>query len=166
MEKNLIVAAQTYAARRDLHLAERLGFGIHGVVFSMESNTRPGRSAIKAHAHREFYCRERDIYQHLKEVGVENLLGFHIPRLLAWDDELCVIEMTVVTRPFVLDFAGAYLEPEAPPEFPDAVWEDWEATKREQFGNQWAQARAVLIELEALGISMQDVSPSNIAFQD
>jgi hypothetical protein len=72
--------------------------------------------------------------------------------------------MSIVTRPFVLDFAGAYLD--AAPDFPDEVWTEWEAEKRDQFDNRWATVHAVLAALEELGIHMVDVSPSNIAFLD
>jgi hypothetical protein len=41
-----------------------------------------------------------------------------------------VIEMTIVSRPFVLDFAGAYLD--SPPEFSAEIWSEWEAEKRDQ----------------------------------
>ena len=72
--------------------------------------------------------------------------------------------MSIVTRPFVLDFAGAYLD--MPPEFPDAVWADWEAEKQEQFGKRWPQVQAVLTALEELDIHLVDVSSSNIAIAD
>lgn len=74
-----------------------------------------------------------------------------------------VVEMTIVTRPFVLDFAGAYMD--AVPEFSDEIWDSWLEEKREQFGELWPKAQNVLAALEALGIHMVDVSPSNIAFR-
>jgi len=77
---------------------------------------------------------------------------------------LHVIEMSIVTRPFVLDFAGAYLD--APPAFPDEIWTDWEAQKSEQFDIRWPKVQAVLAALTDLDIHMVDVSPSNIAFLD
>ena len=70
--------------------------------------------------------------------------------------------MTVVERPFVLDFAGAYLD--APPEFSEEIWAEWETQKREQFEVRWPEVQRVLGALEALDIHMVDVSPSNIAF--
>jgi hypothetical protein len=72
--------------------------------------------------------------------------------------------MTVVARPFVLDFAGAYLH--TPPDFPAEIWIEWEAEKREQFDIRWPEVQAVLGELETLDIHMVDVSPSNVAFLD
>lgn len=70
--------------------------------------------------------------------------------------------MSIVTRPFVLDFAGAYLD--APPEFPEEVRAAWEAGKRDLFEARWAAVEAVLAALAELGIYMMDVSPTNIAF--
>ena len=55
--------------------------------------------------------------------------------------ELLIVEMTVVARPLVLDFAGAYLD--QVPEFPAGVLEDWEAAKQEQFGpvgSSWSRS--------------------------
>ena len=46
----------------------------------------------------------------LKLARVEDILGFNVPQLLGHDDESSLIQMTVVERPFVLDFAGAYLD--------------------------------------------------------
>ena len=53
--------------------------------------------------------RERAVYERLKQAGVTEVLGFNIPQFIRADDDLRVIEMSIVTRPFVLDFAGAYL---------------------------------------------------------
>jgi hypothetical protein len=46
----------------------------------------------------------------LKERGVEKICDCAVPELIGYDDELLIIEMTVVTTPYVLDFAGAYLD--------------------------------------------------------
>lgn len=127
-----------------------------------KTTSNPASPPSTAHHHREPYERERDVYARLSEAGVRALLGFHVPQLIRSDDELLVIEMTIVTRPFVLDFAGAYLG--APPHFSEEIWEDWEAQKREQFDQGWPKVQAVLAALEELDIYMVDVSPSNIAF--
>ena len=89
-------------------------------------------------------------------------MGFHVPQFVGADDNLRVIEMSIVTRPFVLDFAGAYLD--APPDFPAEIWAEWEAGEREQFEARWPEVEAVLAALKELGIYMVDVSPNNIAF--
>ena len=164
MEQYLVQNAQVYAARHQLRLAERLGFGIHGIIFAAENNSQGGNTAIKAHRSREPYLRERDVYERLSSAGVSEILGFNVPQIIRSDDELRVIEMTVVARPFVLDFAGAYLD--VPPEFPEEAWAEWEAEKKEQFEARWPEVQAVLAALEGLDIHMVDVSPSNIAFRD
>jgi hypothetical protein len=161
MEEFLIQNARIYAEQNQLRLAERLGFGIHGIVFVAENKARAGRTAIKIHREAEPFQRERSAYERLLEAGIAEILGFNVPQLVRADDRLLVIEMTVVTRPFVLDFAGAFLD--VPPDFPDEIWEEWEIQKREQFEGRWPQVRAVLGELENLGIHMLDVSPSNIS---
>ncbi len=145
-----------------LQLAERLGFGIHGIIFVAKGNVIAGKTAIKVHRYSEPFVRERSIYERLKEAAVTEILGFSVPQLYQTDDNLKVIEMSIVTRPFVLDFAGAYLD--ALPEFPEEKWAEWEAEKREQFDERWPMIINVINALEELDVYMVDVSPSNIAF--
>ena len=164
MEETLVQNARAYAAQHRLQLAERLGFGIHGIILVAEDNSKAGKTAIKAHHAVEPFLRERAAYERLREARVTEILGFHVPQLIRTDDPLLVIEMTIVTRPFVLDFAGAWLD--VPPIFPDETWADWEAEKRDQFDDRWPKVQAVLGALEDLDIHMVDVSPSNIAFLD
>ena len=163
MEEALIQNALAYAARHQLQLAERLGFGIHGIIFVAENKSKKGgKTAIKAHHAAEPYRRERAVYERLKQAGVTEVAGFNVPQLIQAEDDLRVIEMSIVARPFLLDFAGAYLD--APPEFPDEIRAEWEAEMREQFEARWPAVEAVLTALEELDIYMIDVSPSNIAF--
>jgi hypothetical protein len=164
MEPDLTQNALAYASRNQLVLAERLGFGIHGIILVAEHNSKVGRTAVKVHRQADPYHRERRAYERLQRAGINEILGFHAPQLLHWDDELRVIEMSIVTRPFVLDFAGAYLD--ARPDFPEEKWVEWETEKRHQFEARWPRVRAVLDALETHGIHMVDVSPSNIAFLD
>ena len=98
------------------------------------------------------------------EEGIGEIVGFNIPDLLGADDELRIIEMSLVARPFVLDFAGAYLD--NAPEFSEEIWADWHAQKQEQFGRRWPEVERVLFALRRLGIHLVDVTPSNIAFLD
>jgi hypothetical protein len=156
--------AAAYAARYHLRLAERLGFGIHGTVHAAQHEGNQDQSAIKALHSAEFYYRERAAYERLRQAKVNEMLGFHVPELIRADDELWVIEMSIVTRPFALDFAGSDLD--SPREFPAEVWADWEAEKRDQFGTRWPTVRAVMDSFEGLGIYLLDVSPTNIAFVD
>ena len=154
-----------YAQRHGLSLREQLGYGMHGSVFVAES--QPGtegtalQSALKV---QQEYIRERAVYLRLQEHGVAAIRGCDVPRMLRWDDELWVIEMTLVKRPFVLDFAGAYLD--HAPEFSEEVWADWRAEKQEQFGRHWPEVQAILRVLEGYGVKMLDVNPGNVAFAD
>jgi hypothetical protein len=85
-----------------------------------------------------------------------------VPELLGCDDRLRILEMTIVKRPFVLDFAGAHLD--ARPEFSVEIWADWEAEKREQFEERWPTVVKIMTAFEQLGVYLLDVSPANIAF--
>ncbi len=156
--------ATAYAARYNLRIAERLGHGVHGTVHVAEYSGKADRSAIKAFGRVEFYERERDAYWRLCRAGITEILGFHVPTYVHSDDEFQVVEMTIVTRPFVLDFAGAWLDRR--PQFPEGVWGEWEAQKREQFGAHWNTVQALLDAFEALGIYLVDVAPSNIRFAE
>ncbi|MCI0536982.1 MAG: hypothetical protein L0Z50_17340 [Verrucomicrobiales bacterium] len=104
------------------------------------------------------------MYQRLRELNAITVLRFNVPQLIGFDDELRVLEMTIVKRPFVLDFAAAYLD--ARPEFSQDVWTQWETEKEEQFEARWPEVRRVLDAVEELGVYLLDVSPANIAFVD
>src|SRR5262249_40760011 len=106
---------QAYAHQRLLVLGRELGFGVHGIVLSAQGQTEGGRVALKAHENPAGYARERDVYLRLQKMEVTQVRGCNVPELVNFDDELLVIAMTVVARPFVLDFAGAYLD--TPPDF-------------------------------------------------
>ena len=162
MEETLIANASAYAAQHGLQLAERLGFGIHGIIYAAENKRAGGLTAIKAHRETEPYRRELSVYERLRDIGVSRIHGFNVPQLIRHDDQLRVIEMSIVVRPFALDFAGAYLD--ARPDFPAEIWQEWETEKAEQFDVRWPKVRVVLAALEEWDIYMVDVSPSNIAF--
>jgi hypothetical protein len=168
IDQELVRRAEEYAQRRGRTLGERLGAGVHGIVFATESQPEKDasvlRSAIKVHERGPDYARERDVYLRLKDNGVAAIRGCHVPQILHYDDELWVLEMTVVKRPFVLDFAGAYLD--EPPDFSDEVLADWRAEKQEQFGPRWAEVQAILRFLEGHGVFMVDVNPGNVSFAD
>src|SRR5882672_9325477 len=146
--------AEAYAARHELRIAAQLGFGIHGTVHVVEDKIKKEKSAIKAHLAAAPFQREVSVYERLKQPGIANILGFHVPQLLRSDGDLLVIEMSIVSRPFVLDFAGAYLD--ARPEFSEEIWADWEQQKREQFGERWRIVRAVMAAFEELDIYLAD----------
>jgi hypothetical protein len=161
---DLVRRVQEYADRKGLRVGAQLGSGVHGIVFSAEYQTVGGRSALKVHERDADYRRERDVYLRLKEHGVTEVRGCNVPELIAFDDELWVIEMTVVSRPYVLDFAGAYLD--EPPDFSEEVLADWRAEKQEQFEQRWGEVQAILRDLEGYGVFLVDVNPGNVSFGD
>lgn len=62
----------------------------------------------------------------------------------------------------MLDFASAHLD--APPDFPEEVWEEWRADKAEQFGEKWEIVDALFGTLRIGGIYRLDPSPTNLQF--
>lgn len=164
MNEILIPNIRLYADRHQLELAETLGSGKDGIVLVARRKAQAGKVAVKALRWPEVYEREHKVYEHLREAAAITVLGFNVPQLVGADAELRILEMTIVERPFVLDFAGAYLA--ARPEFPEEVWTEWEAEKREQFEARWPQVRQVLDAFEERGVYLLDVSPGNIAFLD
>ena len=119
-------------------------------------------SAIKTHARPDAWRRELAAYRRLAERGVRDVLGHHVPQLLDFDDALLVIEMTIVQRPFLLDFASAWLDGE--PDFSEEVLAEWDRQKRDQFEERWPQVARVLAALRRHGVYLQDVHPGNITF--
>lgn len=161
-------ASLLYAQRRwggGLELGPRLGVGKDGIVFSTVGSPT-GPTAVKALARADLYGRELTCYRRLAVRGVGGpvqVCGHNVPQLLDHDDKLLVIEMTIVTRPFVLDFAGAYLD--TAPEFPIDIMEDRHARWAEDFGGRWPKVQRIMAEFRTHGIFLLDPSPGNIGFE-
>ena len=164
MNEKLLGDARLYASAHRLEIAEPLGSGKDGIVVAARRKENAADVAIKVHRFDEMYQRERQAYERLRSRGISDVLGFNIPQFIASDDAFRVIEMTIVARPFILDFAAAYLDRR--PEFSEEVWANWELDKREQFEAHWPKVQAILDEFEDLRIYLLDVSPANIAFVD
>jgi len=164
MDEDLNKLARRYALRRNIKLGERLGFGIHGTVFTAEDNTKPGFFAVKFHREERPFQRECRVYQRLREEQITRILGFNVPQLLSVDEKFRAIEMTIVRPPFLLDFADALLD-EAP-QFSEDVLRQWEEDKTEIFGAKWPEVTRVLAALHAFGVYLLDVNPGNISFPE
>jgi len=117
--------AKRYAAARDRQLVRELGAGYDGSVFATDRMT-----AIKSFEFTRLFERERDIYLRLFELRLTEVEDCTIPELIDYDDKLLIVEMQIVQPPFVLDFAGAYLD--TPPDYPDDVYTEWLIEKEEQ----------------------------------
>jgi hypothetical protein len=170
MNEILLAKARLYAARRQLDLAEELGSGKDGIVLVGKHKTNPANGArladvaVKIHRFEEAYLREKRAYQRLSLQGVTTVEGFNVPELIAFDDVLLALEMTIVKRPFVVDFAAAHLDRR--PDFPEEVWAAWEEERREHFEQRWPTVQKIMAVFEVLGVYLTDVSPGNIGFLD
>lgn len=156
--------AALYVQRHGLALGPRLGDGKDGIVFSTVGSPG-GPTAVKALIRRDLYAREVACYRRLAERGVGGpvlVCGHNVPKLLGHDDELMVVEMTIVTKPYVLDFASAYAD--HPPEFPEEVMEERNAHWAEVFEDRWPAVQGIMAQFSRMGIHLLDPSPKNIAF--
>lgn len=153
--------ASVYAAGRGLTLGPQLGFGKDGIVFAA-SNPARAATAIKTLLRRELYDRELACYLRLRERGVIEMRGHAVPLLRGHDAVLLIVEMSIVTRPFVLDFASAYVD--RAPEFPREIMEERWAHWAETFEADWPSVLAIVAAFRQIGIHLLDLNPGNIAF--
>jgi hypothetical protein len=152
---------EAYAVAHQMQLLEPLGSGVDGNVWQVMSKQNSWPTAVKLNRHLAAYERERDCYIRLLENEISEVLDCSVPQLIAFDDHWRVIEMTIVDRPFVLDFAGAYLD--FPPDFSEEVWAERGETWREIYGDHWPKVKAIKDHFESLGIYLTDLHWNNIA---
>src|SRR4051812_3880297 len=100
-----IFRAERYCSARRLTRESELGRGKDGAVWG---TSRP--SALKIHDQLASYLVERDAYSRLLDLGVRRIIGFAVPKLVEYDDGLLAIEMSIVSPPFIVDFASARLD--------------------------------------------------------
>jgi hypothetical protein len=162
MNEMLLPNIRLYAERHQLELTDALGSGKDGIVLVAKRKKLPSKLAIKALRWQEPYDREKKVYERLAASAAAMIAGFNVPQYIGLDDELQILEMTIVERPFVLDFAGAHLDRR--PDFPPEVWAEWESEKREQFEGRWPEVQKILDAFEEFGIYLLDPSPGNIGF--
>ena len=62
---------------------------------------------------------------------------------------MLAIQMTIVKRPFVLDFASAHLDRR--PDFDEEIWDNWEEDIREKFENRWPTVKKSSLRLKNMG---------------
>lgn len=139
-----------------MSIRKTLGFGQDGHVFITHSNT-----AVKVLARPENFRLELACYERLNESGVTELGGFAVPRLRDFSEQLCVIEMSVVDPPFIVDFGKVHLDRR--PDYSEEIMADWRADYSERWGNDWLKVRSLLYSLERYGIYYMDPKPGNIA---
>ena len=160
---NLDHKAHEFARRKGLTVRPEIyGAGLHGTVYAVVSQDGDPPWALKIHERRESYLREVDVYERLAELGKTHIAGSNVPFLIDRDDELAAIAMTMVDKPYVLDFAEASLD--APRDFSAEQMEYAENEAREDHGENWPNVVRILTAFEVLGIHLYDIGPRNIAF--
>jgi len=142
-----------------LDLKSPLGHGTDGSVWASSRKT-----AVKALERGHNYEIELECYRRFRTARVSKIHGFSVPHLIGNHDALWIIEMRIVTPPFILDFAKAWLD--EPPEFEEGGWEQWYDEGREKFEANWDDAYALLCALKKYGIHYYDAKPANIMFPD
>src|SRR4051812_17420422 len=136
-----------------------LGAGKDGTIYGTSRGT-----AIKVHARVESYTSERDVYFRLRDRQIRRILTFNIPRLKNYDDDCLVLEMSIVTPPYLLDFASAWLD--TPPDFSREVINEWHDRLRESFGARFPDIMNLLETLaNQAGGFMLDIHPHNVKFE-
>jgi hypothetical protein len=135
----------------------RLGGGTDGEVWR---STRP--SAIKVVIGPKNYQDELESYRRLNAANLYHLNGFDIPRLVARDDRLQIIEMSIVQPPYLLDFGKVYFD-HPPTDVYDDPTQRLEADVKANFGpNAPAVSRLLYALRERVGIWYADPKPANI----
>jgi hypothetical protein len=123
-------------------------------------------TAVKFFDQSHRFNRELEVYQILLLRKIEMIAGHTVPVLYDFDVEMLAIEMTVVDRPFILDFASARL-PHEMPDFEPHVMEEHFKRIDELYGNRAADALHVAeVFRREIGYTILDIHPGNIAFGD
>lgn len=137
-----------------------LGQGKDGCVWLTSRH-----SAVKIHERSESYRAERNAYIRLRELHVTEIAGFRVPFLHNYVDDLLALEMTVVTAPYLLDFASAKIDAAH-----DLIEDEGHTIIdmiRERFDDQADDVIALVDELGSYaGVYLTDVHRHNIKFAE
>lgn len=164
MEELLAQKIVHYAKARQLGITRKLGSGNQGWVYAALEPAAVNEVAVKFHKNSEPYFREKRAYERLSEHNVSQMEGFNVPELVHFNDAWLVLHLTIVPKPFVLDFGSAYVDEH--PEFSDEIWEQWRKDKLEMFEERWPAVENVIVGFRRLGIHLMDIHSRNIAFLD
>ena len=146
-----IANAEEYAKLKSLTTEKVFGYGQEGYILQTNKAT-----AVKAFYYEAHYRHELEIYEYLERWEIRTAAGFHIPELVAHHDQLKVIEITVVSPPFVVDFVGARIDE------PFEREDEWLESTMELFESEWDRVKIAIMVLEDHGIYLSDIHPGNI----
>jgi hypothetical protein len=146
-------------AKIEIQFERALGAGTDGAVWKTDRH-----SAVKAFERQTNYRLEVECYNRLASAGVTEIDSFAVPRLIDASDDLWVIEIEIVTPPFLLDFGKVHLD--RPPDFSAEVLAEDEERCREIFEDRWPRVKSLIYALRRYGIYYTDPKPGNIMFED
>lgn len=139
-----------------LNLKNPLGYGSDGTVWESDR-----RTAVKVIERQKTYAVELECYRRLRAKQIRDIQGFAVPQLIGNEDSLQVIEMKIVSPPYILDFGKVELD--HLPEFTRDKWEYYYAEMKERFEGDYKRVRTLLAALVGLcGIHYMDPKPGNI----
>jgi hypothetical protein len=158
MADSTSVRLQRYLSSHGLSVTERLGEGKDGAVWATNQLT-----AVKTHERSESYRAERNAYIRFQDLKLTEVCGFDVPMLIRYDDELWVLEMEIVSAPYVVDFASVRLD------VPDDLIEDEGHTLVDMIRERFDEDADPVIELvdelaSYAGVYLTDVHRHNIKF--
>jgi hypothetical protein len=162
-ESHLLERAESYAHRKRILIQSKdmLGYGSDGSVWGSSVQT-----AVKAFNRERNYLDEVECYRRLRAAGVTEIGMFNVPVLEGYDDELLVIEISIVQPPYLLDFGKVYLDRQPVDLYDEQMMENATAEWRERFGDRWDKVSAAMYWLRQYGIYYYDPRPGNIWFGD
>ena len=76
MEDVFIQNALAYASGHQLELAERLGFGIHGIIFATRNKPAGGQTAVKVHREKSRGSTSISPILRLNTASLRNIMAF------------------------------------------------------------------------------------------
>lgn len=132
-----------------------LGTGQEGYVWKTDRD-----SAIKVFDRANNFDRELGCYEILAGLQVSEINGFTVPELIGSDASLRIVEMSIVSPPYILDFGKAYIG--RPPDFSSDQMAEYDAEREEWFEGNWDLVQSAVLLLRSYGIYYWDARPGNI----
>jgi hypothetical protein len=162
-DSELLSRAEAYANSRGIRLIgkDMLGYGSDGSVWHSSR-----RTAIKALYRVKSFVHELECYRRLKAAGVRQVGVFDVPFLEDYDEELRIVEISIVQPPYLLDFGKVYLDQAPTHLYDEQMMANAHAEWHERFGERWSKVRHAMRMLEKHGIYYYDPRPGNVCFGD
>lgn len=152
----LVIRAKDFGHSRQILIdfGNPLGVGQEGIVWKTNRETAVKVFDRIGNFDREVYC-----YLKLKERDIDEIAGFTVPRLIDFDPEFLVVEMSIVSPPYLLDFGKSWM---TRPDYTSEQWAEYEEEKSSLFDGNWELVQSALSALKKYGIWYIDPTPNNI----